>query len=54
MSVVVNIKHLKETKIGYKFLVARANFETLYVGIPDEAFCLDEYKGGEDIRDLFD
>ena len=27
MSVVVNIKHKKETKIGYKFLLARANFE---------------------------
>ena len=50
MSVVVNIKHKKETKIGYKFLLARANFENLYVGIQDEAFCIDEYNGKEDIR----
>ena len=53
MSVVVNIKHKKETKIGYKFLLARANFENLYVGIQDEAFCIDEYNGKEDIRGLY-
>ena len=53
MSVVVNIKHQKETKIGYKFLLARANLENLYVGIQDEAFCIDEYSGKEDIRDLY-
>ena len=53
MSVIVNIKHPKETKIDYKFLLARANFENLYVGIQDEAFCIEDYKGKDDIRSLY-
>ena len=53
MSIVVNIRHKKETKIGYNFLRTRANFENLYVGIQDEAYCLDDYQGDEDIRGIY-
>ncbi len=48
MSVVVNIKN--KQKITYKNLVDRATKEVLYLGIYNECFCLDKYKGSTDIR----
>ena len=60
MSVVVNIKQKPDNlkKIGLKFLKARTAFENLYFGVPDEAYCFEEYKGEEDLRNqlliLFD
>ena len=52
MSVVVQITQSgKNTKaIGQKFLRSWTDYQKLYWGVPDQAYVLDNYEGGEDIR----
>jgi len=38
------------TKIGLKSLEDFAEFENLYFGVPDDAYVINSYEGGEDLR----
>ncbi len=52
MSVVVNInQNVKKTKkINLKDLEERVEANQLYYGVPNQAYCLEDYTGKEDIR----
>lgn len=52
MSVAVKIHQQTKNpkKLGLKFLRAWCSFQKLRFGVPNEAFVLDAYEGGEDIR----
>ncbi len=52
MSVVVNINQdlNKKKKITLKELEEMVNSEQLYYGVPNQAYCLENYTGGKEIR----